>query len=199
MVKSNPVKKAAIGFGAAAASIYAAPELMASIETITFSPGSVAFTSSSSSAFQVAMGTVDGDIVGTFSQYNDSIGKTLTAPGLDSWTQVAAGQVLNGSTFSGEFSTLYFSASATGTVYIGFRATAANGAGVGWFSMDLGGLEGDIYYGTKGGQYGNEGESVTVGESGTSGDVPELGSAYGVGLLAMGAIGIRRRRREANK
>ena len=200
MVKTNTVKKAAIGFGAAAASIYAAPELMASIETITFSPGSVAFTSSST-AVNVAMDTVGGD-VGTFSQYNDSVGKSFMASGgLGSFAVVSAGVVLNTSTFSGSTSSIAFSTGATGTVYVGFRATSANGGGVGWFSMDLGGSAGDIVYGTAGGQYGNNGESVTVGQSPGPGpgDVPELGSAYGVGLLAMGAIGIRRRRREAQK
>ena len=116
-----------------------------------------------------------------------------------SWTQVSAGQVLHTSTFSGRRTSGFnINESADGTIYIGFRATAANGGGVGWFGMDLGGLEGDIVFNAgNGGQYGTEGESVKVGES--SSVVPELGSAYGVGLLAMGAIGIGRRRRQAKK
>ena len=117
--------------------------------------------------------------------------------GFASWTQVSAGDVLNTSNFTGTDSVIYFSPGQGGTVYIGFRATAANGGGVGWFGVDLGGLEGDVVYNAgEGGQYGNQGESVTVGRSQA---VPELGSAYGVGLLAMGAIGIGRRRRQAKK
>ena len=172
---------------------------MASIETISFSPNVVSYTTSSVSK-TVVMTTGGSNTVGSFSQYNDSVGKTFTCQGmfgsgLQSATLVSAGQVLNASTFTGN-STLSFGPSASGTVYIGFRAQSGGGGGIGWFSMNLGGTSNDIVVGNKGAQYGNNGESVTVGNS--SSPVPELGSAYGVGLLAMGAIGIRRRR-EAQK
>ena len=98
------------------------------------------------------------------------------------------------------FRSFYFTTGATGTIYIGFRATSANGGGVGWFGASLGGSQGDIVYNAgNGGQYGNNGESLVVGNGSGPSEVPELGSAYGVGLLAMGAVGIRRRRREAKK
>ena len=197
MAKKNTLKKAAVGFGAAAASIYAAPELSASIVTLNFNPTSIAYSSTSNLTSVLAKTNGGATAVG-FSQYNDSFGKTMSwNNGFASWTQVNAGDVLNTSNFTGTNSLLYFSTGQGGTVYIGFRATAANGGGVGWFGMDLGGTEGDIVFNAgNGGQYGNQRESVRVG-----GDrvVPELGSAYGVGLLAMGAIGIGRRRRQAKK
>ena len=199
MVKSNTIKKTAIGFGAAAASIYAAPELMASIETISFNPGSVAWTSSSTLR-SVSMSTSVNGNIGAFNMWNDSVGKTLAfdSSNMASWRSVSAGEVLNTSTFTGDTGSWSNSTTATGTVYQGFRSLDGN---VGWFSVQLNGSQGDVVYGTAGAQFGNEGESVTVGQSPGPGpgEVPELGSAYGVGLLAMGAIGIRRRRREAQK
>ena len=198
MAQKNTLKKAAIGFGAAAASIYAAPELSASIVTLNFNPSSVAYDGSISNHVSVTVTSAGGNDIGGWMQFNDSVGKTLWwDSGFASWTQVNAGDVLNTSNFTGTTSGIYFSPGQGGTVYVGFRATAANGGGVGWFGMDLGGPSGDIVFNAgEGGQYGNQGESVTVGESRV---VPELGSAYGVGLLAMGAIGIGRRRRQAKK
>ena len=201
MVKKNTIKKAAVGFGAAAASIYAAPELSASIVNLDFNPGSAAWTSASSLRAISIQSAGGGSDVGGFSQWNDSIGKSFSFNGnFASWAVAAAGEVLNTSNFAGTSSGFYFTTGATGTIYIGFRATATNGGGVGWFGAKLGGAQGDIIYNAgNGGQYGTQGESVVVGQGSGPGEVPELGSAYGVGLLAMGAIGIRRRRREAKK
>ncbi len=110
---------------------------------------------------------------------------------MSSATLVNPGSVLNPSTFSGNNPFLSsFSASATGTVYVGFRAEPANGGGVGWFSIDLGGAGNAVVFNAAGAQYGNNGESVTVGQSA----IPEPGSV-GLSLLALGAVGLRRRRR----
>lgn len=200
MVKKNTIKKVAVGFGAAAASIYAAPELSASIVNLDFTPSSAPWTSASTLR-SISVQSTGGAAVGGFSQWNDSIGKSFSFNGnFASWAIAAAGEVLNTSNFSGTSSGFYFTTGATGTIYIGFRATSANGGGVGWFGASLGGSQGDIVYNAgNGGQYGNNGESLVVGNGSGPSEVPELGSAYGVGLLAMGAVGIRRRRREAKK
>jgi MYXO-CTERM domain-containing protein len=102
---------------------------------------------------------------------------------------VAASQALNPGTFAGVTNNISFSPSAAGTVYIGFRALTGN---LGWFGMNLGGTGGTITYGAGNGSgYGNAGESVTVGASSA---IPEPSTA-GLALLALGAAGLRRRRR----
>ncbi len=194
MVKKNTIAKTAAGFGAAVASVYAAPELSADVVGLSFSPSSAPWTSASTLR-SISVQSTGGAAVGGFSQWNDSIGKSFSFNGgFASWAVAAAGEVLNTSNFSGTSSGFYFTTGATGTVYFGFRATAANGGGVGWFGANLGGSQGDIIYGAgNGGQYGNAGESVIVGQSSA---IPEPGSA-GLALLALGAVGLRRRRRES--
>jgi len=193
MVKKNHTQKLAAGFGAAVASLYAAPELTADIVNINFNPNSVAFSASGSLQF-VSLSSSGGGGLGTFLQGNNNGGKFFIIGGtfnVSSATLVNPGSVLNPSTFSGDDPFLSsFSASATGTVYIGFRAKPSNGGGVGWFSIDLGGAGNAVVFNTAGAQYGNNGESVTVGGSA----IPEPGSA-GLSLLALGAVGLRRRRR----
>lgn len=194
MVKQQTLGKvAAVGFGAAVASIYAAPELSADVVGINFNPSTVAFTSSST-AVSVEMATDAGSAaLGSFGQYNDSVGKSMVFFGGDmaSWALASAGQELNASTFAGSTSSINASVSQTGTFYVGFKNSAG---GVGWFSVNLGttGSGSDISYNS--GQFGNNGESVTVG-AGTA--VPEPGSA-GLALLALGAVGLRRRRESNN-
>lgn len=192
MVKASTAGKVAAGFGAAVASIYAAPELSADVVGINFNPGSVNFTTSSTLRTVSINSTAASAFVGGFGQWNDSIGKTIYSTGnMASFKIATAGEVLNTSTFSGSGG-IGFTATASGSVYVGFKQTAANGGGVGWFSINLGGSGGDIVYGTIG-QFGNNGESVTVGASA----VPEPGTT-GLAALALGAVGLRRRRRAIN-
>ena len=138
------------------------------------------------------MSTTGGNI-GTFSQWNDSIGKTLNfnSPGMASWAIVSASQTLSTAGFVGTAGNIGFTTAASGTVYVGFRTLAGN---VGWFGMNLGGAGGAILYGAgNGSEYGNAGESVRVG--GTA-NIPEPSSAS-LALLALGAVGLRRRRNKS--
>ena len=194
MVKKTTIAKTAAGFGAAVASVYAAPELSADVVGLTFTPSSAPWTSSSTLR-NIGIQSTGGGAVGSFSQWNDSIGKSFSFNGgFASWAIASAGQVLNNSDFAGVSSGFYYSTAATGTIYFGFRATAANGGGVGWFAVNLGGSQGDIVYNPgSDGQFGNAGESVIVGQGSA---IPEPGSA-GLALLALGAVGLRRRRRES--
>jgi hypothetical protein len=80
-----------------------------------------------------------------------------------------------------------FSSGATGTAFLAFQA---NG-NVGWFSVNLGGFGGPNVFLAS--EYGNAGETLHVG--GTT--IPEPASALGLSLLALGAVGIRRRRAAA--
>lgn len=181
------------GFGAAAAALYAAPEVQADVVNLMFSPSSSPWTSASTLR-SISIQSTGGAAVGGFSQWNDSIGKSFSFNGqFASWAIAAAGEVISTSNFSGTSSGFYFTTGATGTIYIAFKATATNGGGVGWFGAQLNGSQGDIVYNAgNGGQYGTEGESLVVGASNDPGPVvPGLG---GLAALAVGASGLRGRR-----
>ncbi len=183
--KQTLAKSAVFTFGAAMTTMHAAPELNASIVTVNFNPGSFGF-STGTIGTNVSMSTAGGNI-GTFSQWNDNIGKTLNfnSAGLQSWALVNVGDSLATNTFSGTAGNIGFTTGSTGTVYIGFRTLTGN---VGWFGMDLGGA---IVWGVGGSEYGNAGETVNVG--GTAA-IPEPSSS-GLAMLALGAVGLRRRRK----
>lgn len=201
------VKTSLAGFGAALAANYASPDLHAGVVGITFNPGQATWTSASVLRSITAKTTGSGAApVGGFSAWNDSIGKSFSFnSGFASWAVRQKFEVLNTSTFSGKTSGFAFNTDSLGTVYFGFRATAANGGGVGWFAAKLGGFKGDIVYGGDlvgyDGQYGKEGVSVTVGAENNSGDppggvVPEP-STLAMATLALGAAGLHRRRKAA--
>lgn len=190
MVKKSSASKLAAGFGAAVASIYAAPELSADVVGLNFNPGSVGWTSSSTLRSVSVTSTQSAGAVMAFNQWNDSVGKTFAfdSSNMASWRTASAGEILNTSTFVGDTGSWSNSTTATGTVYMGFRTL---GGQVGWFATNLGGSQGAMVY-TEG-QAGTAGESVTVGSSA----IPEPGSA-GLALLALGAVGLRRRRESNN-
>ena len=175
-MKLTKTKLAAASFGAALTTLHAAPELNADIVDLTFSPGSVAWS-------LTAVQPVVIDQLGFgFSQWNDSIGKTVSDGALSSVLSVAYGDVLT-SGFNG-FSSVIFTESQTGTVFVGFVA----GGNRGWFSANLGGFGNAITF--LDGQFGDEGEDVTVGGT----PVPEP-SGIGLAALAVGAVALRRRRK----
>ncbi len=182
-------KVSAAGFSAALAANFDASDLSAAIVSIDFSPNSVAWDTSAN----VNMGTAGG-VIAKFVQYNDSTDKNLlgifatgTDIGMVGWKPVGTGDVLTGNSFGGNEDARQFSSNATGTQYQGFIDNSGN---VGWFAFDLGGSGGKVEYIT--GQFGNAGESLTVGGGG-GGTVPEPGHV-GLSLLALGAVGLRRRR-----
>ena len=193
MSKPITASKMTAGFGAAAAALYAAPEVQADVVNLVFTPDQGVFTTASSLR-SVSINSTGGADVGGFSQWNESIGKSFSFNGgFASWAIAAAGQEIGTTNFSGTSSGFYFTFDATGTIYLAFRATAANGGGIGWFGVNLGGGEGDIVYNAgNGGQYGNGGESLVVG-AGTP-DPPAVPGLGGLAALALGATGLRGRR-----
>ena len=178
-MKLTKTKLAAASFGAALTTLHAAPELNADIVDLTFSPGSVGWS----------LGSIQNVVIDQlgfgFSQWNDSIGKTVSGGALSSVLSVAYGDVLT-SGFSGG-GAVVFTESQTGTVFVGFVANGFRG----WFSLELGGFGNPITY--LDGEFGDEGEDVTVG--GTA-EIPEP-SGFGLAALAMGAVALRRRRKVA--
>ena len=206
-MKITKTKFAAATFGAALTSLYSAPELNAQIININFAPDTVAFSGGPASAASI-----------TPIDFTNVVSGTYNIPGVAN----AAVGVFNNSTYGvsilanffnifdggivaldvaqpGDFFTtatagnLSFTASETGVRYIGFVA----GGSVGWFSVDLGDTPNDgsdLLF--TGGQFlVGEGLGITVGVSETVG-VPEPSSA-GLAALALGAIGLRRRRKAA--
>ena len=163
----------ATSFGAAVAAMYAAPGLHADVISLTFSPDVVSYSGGAAvSVLFNELGVVAG-------QWNDSIGQTALAGSLDGG--IAAASVSNSlaaSTFVGSTG-IGFTASQTGTVYVGF----SHMGNVGWYSLHLGGIGGEVTY--LEGAYGSMGENVHVGT------VPAPGA---LALMALGAVGIRRKR-----
>ena len=158
-------------FSAALASMLVAPELQADVVSLTFDPRTLPFGG--------GFGFVSMTDVGTsFLQFNNSMGRTMEAFGLSSIAQVQVSQTLSPITFAGR-DYVSFTAASSGTQYVGFRF----GGNVGWFAFSVAGPGADIDY--LYGRYGNAGESVHV---------PSPGA---LALLALGAVGVRRKRKRA--
>ncbi len=157
-------------FGAALASMLVAPELQADVVSLTFSPSSIPYGT---------FGFVLINEVGAgFLQFNDGDGRTMVANVLSSINVVQTSQTLSPGTFTGN-SFILFTSYSSATNYVGFRFKG----NVGWFSFSVAGPGTAIHY--LDGRYGTMGESVHV---------PAPGA---LALLALGAVGIRRKRKRA--
>lgn len=142
--------KIATGFGTAMASLFVVNELHSEEIDLTFLPDTIPFQSSTP---QVVL--ID-ELSLAFSQWNDFLGKTISANQLSSFAVVSSGALLSPATFSGE-SSIDFPAAKSSELFVGFRS-AGN---VGWFQIDLGGAGLPISY--MAGRFATAGESLTVG------------------------------------
>lgn len=190
-------KISAAGFSAALAADFDASDLSAGIISLDFNPTSVAYSAFGTLVpVDITRGSVDdpNDAIAFFEQVNTASSKgfgLVQKGGITSWRKASENEELNISTFSGVNEGLANSPSAEGDVFVAFKADG----NLGWFEVDLGGLGGAVSY--TAGQYGTAGESLIVGggsgSGGGSGVVPEPGHV-GLSLLALGAVGVRRRR-----
>ena len=142
--------KLATSFGAAMASLFVVNDLQAEEIDLTFFPGSIPPQSQFPELISITQ------LAMVFSQFNDTLGKTMSAYSLNSIGLVSPGAMLSPGTFVGD-SSIDFSANNSSSPFVGFRS----GNNVGWFQLDLGGLGGSITY--IGGRFGTQGETVTVG------------------------------------
>lgn len=181
---------AAATFGAAMSSLYVAPELQADVVDITWNGGNATAVNAYNagpSTFAVSQGIdqVVGVATVDFVQFNDFIGRTLIGGGsanIESFLIVADGQELGQASFAGSLAIPGTEFSGSGSAFVGFRSFNNN---VGWFQVSFTDF-GDIVYGA--GQYGTDGENVTVG-----GAIPEPSAALAL-LAVSGAAGLRRRK-----
>ena len=206
---SNSSKKIgrclAAGFGAAMCSNYALPELQAGIYMLDFTPGSVAYTGSNSTSEKVIVKTSSNSLF-SFFQLNDSAsdGQVMASPGtsLVKWGFVDSGfsfTALTSNNFAQGTTVGLDPRTGTGR-FDGEKFVAFDvGSGVGWFQVQFDDGTGPVVYdsGDKS-TFADGGEQLTVGTSGAtggggSGAVPEP-AHVSLTLLALGAVGLRRRR-----
>lgn len=187
-------KVVAASFGAAMASMYAAPELQADIVDLTFTPNSVVAGASVTvmsidplSTFMLAVNLISS------SPYLGFKGAMGGNPYIE-LGKVNYSQTLTVNTtlpYTYGPNTVLFRPLSTaplqggGTQFFGFRF---NG-NVGWFSIDF--SNPNVFF-VVDGEYGSMGEAVHVG-----GTVPEPTGTTALAALALGAIGVRRNRKSA--
>ena len=188
--KTQVTKLAVAGFGAAMASVYAIPEAHATIIPISFNPDSVKFSIASSLvSFKTAS---NNNILGMLVR-NDASEKKLFLTTYASLAVKSVGQTISAGQFRGTHN-LGESPNAAGTAYIGFRS---NTGGAGWFAVNWGGTGGAITF-LKGAYNFAEGGSIVVGQMAVGVPEPSEIGLFTLGLLALGAAGVRLRR-EARK
>lgn len=169
-------------FGAALATMYAAPHLQADIVPITFSQTTIA---EGVLGTFVGMSTVGG-FIGAFSAWNGGT-NAITHNG----NVASLGVVQYSQTLTAGFSppvtnsviSYFTNVNTPGTHYIGFRSLSGN---LGWFQVTILGEPGNMILGPGG--YAPDGHNIHVGT------VPAPGA---LALLALGAVGIRRKRKRA--
>ncbi len=197
-------------YGAALSTLALAPQAQASsIVALHASPSALAYSGGTT----VNLFTSGSAKVFSFRQFNDTVGKSLITSIYNTDTgstrfggpiklisvsnSLTVGALSLGAFCAGENSTAYygvcFGPSASGTQTFGFENSSGN---LGWFQLNLGGNGGPVTF-LAGAYNTGVGDPIHVGAGGGS-TVPEptaIGLA-GLGLLALGATEIRRRRRK---
>ena len=187
---------AAASFGAALTSMYSAPELSAQVVDLSFTPSVVPFLTQSSppEAAGVSGISSNGARLASFGFSNNSFGRTFFGP----FSLSNVGRVDPGDVFSTGFisdglipfysSGVFLPSTLTGIETFGFLFSGQ----AGFFRADFGLQLGDPIT-LLDGQFNIGGSSITIPEPPS---VPEP-SSVGLTALALGAVGLRRRRKAA--
>ena len=211
-MKITKTKIAAASFGAALTSMYSTPELSAQVVDLTFTPSTVPYGSNNALIASVVFGipTSDGVSSVNFIFINNFIGRAvLGPPSAASFATVDPGDVFSGfvpadgggQTFT--FTSTFFPyGTSTFTFFPPAFVLLANGltgietfgfvlsGDAGFFRVDLGQPGGPVTF--LDGQLAIGSSSITIPEVPTA--VPEP-SSVGLTALALGAVGLRRRRK----
>lgn len=190
--KTQVTKVAVAGFGAAMASVFAIPEAHATIIPISFSET----LKSLPQRYSVKASDVDGLVFRGYASNGDYplvLYKGIMLDSYASLTIKSIEQVIAATTFSGTYGVTR-SLADSATEYFGFRNNAGQ---VGWFAINWGGRGGNITF-LKGAVNTDEGGSIVVGQMSASVPEPSELGLFALGLLALGAAGVRLRR-EARK
>ena len=194
-MKITKTKLVAASFGAAFTSMYSAPELSAQVVDLSFTPSVVPFLTQSSPPEGVGVSgtTSNGVSLVSLVFLNNSFARTFYGPlslsdiaSVDPGDVFSSGFVSNGTNpfFS---SGLFLPSTLTGIETFGFLFSGQ----AGFFRVDFGQQLGDPLT-LLDGQFNIGGSSITIPEVPTS--VPEP-SSVGLTALALGAVGLRRRRK----
>ena len=191
-MKITKTKLAAASFGAALTSMYSAPELSAQVVDLTFTPSIVPY-GLAPDAPPVVFGipTSNGVRDISFNFFNDANGRTFTGPpSAFSFGLVDPGDVFSGirifTTSSFLPASVFLANGRRGIETFGFLFSG----NAGFFRVDLGQPGGPITF--LDGQLAIGSSSITIPEVPTA--VPEP-SSVGLTALALGAVGLRRRRK----
>ena len=198
-MKITKTKLAAASFGAALTSMYSAPELSAQVVDLTFTPSIVPYDlivpfTAPTVVFGIPTSNGVSDI--TFGFFNDAIGRTFYGPpSAATFARVDPGDVFSGFVSADQtFTSIFFPfgssfglLTVTGIETFGFVLSGQ----AGFFRVDFGQQLGDPIT-LLDGQFNIGGSSITIPEVPTA--VPEP-SSVGLTALALGAAGLRRRRK----
>ncbi len=191
--KSRPKPRHVAAFGAALTTLAAAPAAQGSVISLTISPATNPFQAATSGTARLIRLRDSGGTVFALGQANDSYGKALfglfriATQSVTVSPSSAFGNIRIISNAYLQHNTSLLS----GTHTFAFK-TGSNQ--VGWLRIDMGGIGNDIHY--LAAAYENTpGMSIHVGDTGVP--EPATGALAGLGLLAIGANEIRRRRKAA--
>lgn len=186
MKNSNSKLRKQVGiFGTAIAALAGAEAAEGAVVSLTPNPATQPFQGAASAGSNISLGSPGL----TFFQFNDTLGKTLRpGPGGFSWRSTTFGNVIT--TGLGFQSNRGIGTSATGTETFAFLTSSNQ---VGWIRIHLGGTGGAITYLAAAFQ-NTPGDPIVAG--GAAVPEPATVGLFGLGVLAMGAAGVRRLRKK---
>ena len=203
-MKITKTKLAAASFGAALTSMYSAPELSAQVVDLSFTPSIAPFLMQSDSPEAVVVSGISSNganpinvVISNRSFYGQRLRTFFVGPtsfgtgyGVTNIASVDPGDVFSNGFVSDKrifySSGIFIGASVTGIETFGFLSSGQ----AGFFRVDFGQEAGPITL--LDGQFNIGGSSITIPAVPTS--VPEP-SSVGLTALALGAVGLRRRRK----